>query len=402
MDAEDQQTDFIDIGPVNQIINSICVWHAYGSDSEQFKQHVERWKDYLWVAEDGMKMNGYNGSQLWDTAFAIQAITENESADLVRETLTRAYEYFDHSQIKEEVDDREKFFRHPSVGGWPFSTLDHGWPISDCTAEGLKAVLATHQTGIQIDNKISSERLESAVDLILSFQNRDGGWATYENTRSGSWLEFMNPSEVFGKIMIDYSWIECTSACITALVAFAQEYPEYKPKEIEQSLDRGIQFIQSQQLNDGSWIGSWGVCFTYGTWFGVEALVKRGFATYSDPNPNESIQSACEFLVSKQRDDGGWGESYKSCVESKYVQHENSQVVNTSWALLALLGADYPDKSIIDRGVQFLLSRQEASGDWPQEGISGVFNQNCMITYTSYRNVFPIWALGRYKRKYLY
>jgi squalene cyclase len=28
--------------------------------------------DYLWVAEDGMKMQGYNGSQLWDTAFAAQ------------------------------------------------------------------------------------------------------------------------------------------------------------------------------------------------------------------------------------------------------------------------------------------------------------------------------------------
>jgi hypothetical protein len=28
--------------------------------------------DYLWVAEDGLKMQGYNGSQLWDTAFAVQ------------------------------------------------------------------------------------------------------------------------------------------------------------------------------------------------------------------------------------------------------------------------------------------------------------------------------------------
>ena len=25
-----------------------------------------------------------------------------------------------------------------SKGAWPFSTIDHGWPISDCTAEGLK------------------------------------------------------------------------------------------------------------------------------------------------------------------------------------------------------------------------------------------------------------------------
>jgi len=49
---------------------------------------------------------------------------------------------------------------------------------------------------------------------------------------------------------------------------------------------------------------------------------------------------------------------------------------------------------------QLLLSRQRACGDWDQEGISGVFNGNCMITYTAYRNVFPIWALGRYFNKY--
>jgi squalene cyclase len=29
-------------------------------------------------------------------------------------------------------------YRHINKGGWPFSTQDHGWPVSDCTAEGLK------------------------------------------------------------------------------------------------------------------------------------------------------------------------------------------------------------------------------------------------------------------------
>ena len=32
-----------------------------------------------------------------------------------------------------------KWYRHISRGAWPFSTCDHGWPISDCSAEGLKA-----------------------------------------------------------------------------------------------------------------------------------------------------------------------------------------------------------------------------------------------------------------------
>lgn len=37
-----------------------------------FQKHLQRVEDYLWVAEDGMKMQGYNGSQCWDTSFAAQ------------------------------------------------------------------------------------------------------------------------------------------------------------------------------------------------------------------------------------------------------------------------------------------------------------------------------------------
>lgn len=34
---------------------------------------------------------------------------------------------------------------------------------------------------------ISPERLHDAVNILLSYQNRDGGWATYENTRGFRW-----------------------------------------------------------------------------------------------------------------------------------------------------------------------------------------------------------------------
>ena len=71
MAAEDLQTNFVDIGPVNKALNMLVCWVA--GDEEQFQRHVLRVPDYLWVAEDGMKMQGYNGSQCWDTSFAVQA-----------------------------------------------------------------------------------------------------------------------------------------------------------------------------------------------------------------------------------------------------------------------------------------------------------------------------------------
>ncbi len=36
---------------------------------------------------------------------------------------------------------------------------------------------------------ISDDRLFDCINVILSYQNGDGGWATYENTRSYSALE---------------------------------------------------------------------------------------------------------------------------------------------------------------------------------------------------------------------
>ena len=41
--------------------------------------------------------------------------------------------------MQENCPDGARWYRHASKGAFPFSTRDHGWPISDCTAEGLKA-----------------------------------------------------------------------------------------------------------------------------------------------------------------------------------------------------------------------------------------------------------------------
>ena len=42
-------------------------------------------------------------------------------------------------QVQEDCPgDLARWYRHISKGAWPFSSRDHGWPIADCSAEGLK------------------------------------------------------------------------------------------------------------------------------------------------------------------------------------------------------------------------------------------------------------------------
>jgi len=392
---EDVNTDWICIGPVNKALNMVACWF-HDPDSEHFKNHIPRLLDYLWLAEDGMKMQGYNGSQLWDTAFAAQAIVQSGMAEEFKTFLKRAHHYFDIAQVREDTPGGMRYYRHISKGAWPFSTRDHGWPISDCSSEGMKGSLAVQTLPFKCyDNKISAERFQDCVNVSLSFQNPTGGWATYELRRGGAWLELLNPSEVFSDIMVDYDYVECSSSSVVALKEFQKLDPGHRKEEVSTAIAKGIKRIKQLQREDGSWYGNWGICFTYGTWFGVEALVAVGETLDSSPE----LRNACTFLLSKLRDDGGVGEDYLSCVNCEWNDSEESQIVNTAWALLSLCKAGWRDQEPLERMAQFLVRSQESSGDWPQQLISGVFNKTCMITYAAYRLVFPIWALGCYRMR---
>ncbi len=75
---EDESTAYLDIGPVSKAFHIVCVWFE---DPKQpaVEKHLARVADYLWDGSDGMKMQGYNGSQFWDLAFTMQAVYEAPS-----------------------------------------------------------------------------------------------------------------------------------------------------------------------------------------------------------------------------------------------------------------------------------------------------------------------------------
>ncbi|PNG99009.1 Cycloartenol synthase, partial [Tetrabaena socialis] len=87
------------------------------------------------------------------------------------------------------------------------------------------------------------------------------------------------------------------------------QHPTHRTPEIAAALGRAEAFIRSIQRPDGSWYGSWGVCFTYACWFGATGLAALGHSVAND----EALRRCCAFIASKQRPDGGWGESYLSC-----------------------------------------------------------------------------------------
>ena len=393
---EDENTDYADLAPVSAPMNLVACYLHDGPDSYSVKRHRERLPEFLWMNNEGMLVNGTNGVQTWDTSWLIQAVHEAGLAEdpKWKPMLLKALEFLEDQQIRKNCPEQDLCYRQQRKGAWAFSTKVQGYTVSDTTSEAMKAVLMLQHTP-GYPTLVSNARLRDAVDTLLTMQNASGGFASYEPTRGSPYLEYLNAAEVFGRIMVEYDYPECSTAVVTALRLFSKHDPHYRKPEIENALHGALRYIRNAQREDGSWYGSWGICFTYAGMFALESLAAVG-ETHAN---SARVRKACDFFLGKQRPDGGWGESYKSCETAAYVQRE-SQVVMTSWAVIALLAARFPHRDPIERAVRLIVARQAPNGEWRQEGIEGVFNKSVMISYPNYKFVFPVKALGLFAARY--
>ena len=179
----------------------------------------------------------------------------------------------------------------------------------------------------------------------------------------------------------DVGCVSITAHAIEALIAFHDCDLTDKPN-VQIEIQRGINWLCRQIHRDGYWRDLWLAKDTYGTACAITALVKAGLKNIAE------VHRGVEWLEHSQNADGGWG-------EDMFGNPSESTVEQTAWSTYALLQMN-PENLAAQDGINFLRKHQREDGSWQEQCVGIYWEIIGGYADPIYASVFPMLALNQF------
>jgi squalene-hopene/tetraprenyl-beta-curcumene cyclase len=319
-------------------------------------------------------------SPVWDTAIVAiclheSGISENHPA------LKKSATWLMDREIRIRGDWYHKNPTRVEPSGWVFEFNNQWNPDVDDTAMVLLALRK-----IPTDHPARrDECFRRGLNWMLTFQCKDGGWASFDKDCTKNILEKVPFAD--HNAMLDP---EC--ADITARILELLGYENFRQSHAR--VRKALDYIRDEQEPDGSWYGRWGVNYIYGTW-----QVLRGLRAMNQDMQQPWLLKARQWLQSVQHDDGGWGERCNTYDDPVFKGRGPSTASQTAWAVMGLCAFDEPENPHLKRGIEYLVRTQNPDGSWTEHETTGTgFPKVFYLKYDMYRNAWPLLALATYRQ----
>jgi hypothetical protein len=250
---------------------------------------------------------------VWETANALIALLHCD-AQAYASAIAKGFEFLDANWIE--------------AGGLPESVGRRFSPYKSHCVETTGTALRAY---VAAGKRAQAEKLR---DFLFSVQEADGGWKIgYPEARTA----FPN-----GDVL------EVFPSVTGFALAGAAAVPDHRPKA-----DRGLAWLTSRQKAEGDW-GAFPDYF-WTPYYATSEVVAAfaGWGRRDDP----VVERAVRFTRDHQNPDGSWGDAGEPRTPSREL-----------WTALALLtleaAGDKAPSDVIDRGITYLLGRQQPDGRW--------------------------------------
>jgi len=318
-------------------------------------------------------------SPVWDSCLSLSAVLE-AGVPSDDQAVQKAIDWLFENLIQVPGD---WMYRAPGLepAGWAFQFENAFYPDVDDTPMVIMALL---RAGV-LNQEAHREKISKAVNWVIGMQSSDGGWGAFDI--DNNYLYLNNIPFADHGALLDPSTSDITGRCIEllAMLGYGRGFPP---------IARGLDFLRREQEDCGAWFGRWGVNYIYGTW-----SVLKGLGRLGEDVSQPYIQKAVDWLKSCQNPDNGWGETCYSYKDPSLAGKGESTPSQTAWALLGLMAVGEVHSSAVQRGIHYLITRQDSNGRWDEQIYTGTGFPNVFyLRYHGYGQFFPLWALSEYRR----